>query len=116
MKSSPFSGRVCGDIEVDDFSSQVVKNDEAEKHSESSGRYDEEVASYRLVHVVLKKSPPCLRRAVLWLDSVFVDCRFGNVMAEKLEFGLDSGRSPQRILLRHFADQSGDLESGSFGC
>ncbi len=109
LDCGPFSGGVVSCVEVDDSSLLVMQNDESEEHAKSGGWDDEEVARDRFMHVISKKRVPSLRRAVLWLDSVFVDCRFGDLLAKKLELGLNSRRSPRRILAGHAVNERDDF-------
>jgi hypothetical protein len=60
LLSCPLGGRVLADIEVDDASPMMTKNDEGEEYPECSRRNSEEIDGDDVGQVIIKECPPSL--------------------------------------------------------
>jgi hypothetical protein len=90
----PGGGGVVGDVDLDEFSPGVSKDQESEEQLEGEGGDDEEVGSDNLADVCLQEGPPRRgwpRRGAL---HVLGNGELGDLLAEKAEFGLIQ-RRPQ---------------------
>ena len=67
---------------------------------------DADRGSFTLRGVVLQEGPPCHRGFLATAVEVYPDRRRGYRVAQEREDLLDDGRSPERIVARHLADES----------
>src|SRR4030095_12662218 len=96
LVSGPGGGGAVGDVDLDEFSPGVSKDQEAEEQLEGEGGDDEEVDSDNLADVCLQEGPPRRgwpRRGAL---HVLGNGELGELIAEKAEFGFFSGPRPGR--------------------
>jgi hypothetical protein len=105
----PCSGRVLGDVEVNDAPPVVPEDHEAVEELEGHGRDHEEVDGRQGTDMVFEERLPGLRRRLARANHVLGDGRFGNIMAEEHQLGLNSRCSPERVLAAHAANKLADL-------
>jgi 2-polyprenyl-6-methoxyphenol hydroxylase-like FAD-dependent oxidoreductase len=109
LPGDPFRRRMGGDVEVDDAAAVVAQDNEAVEQAKSDGRHDAEVDGGQRADVVMKEGLPGLRRRlVAAADHVLGDRRFGQVVAEEAQLGLDAWGTPQWVLAAQAADQLTD--------
>src|SRR5215475_2453147 len=101
LVGGPGGRGVVGGVDMDEFSPVVSKDQESEEQLEGEGGHDEEVDSDNLADVCLQGGPP--RRGWPWRGAPHVlgNGEFGDLIAEKAEFGLDSAPAPDRVSPDH---------------
>jgi len=109
LRCGPLSRRRSRDVEVHDLSPVVAKDYEGEKDAECRRGDGKEVNRDDISNMVVQEGTPRWKWRLARTDSVLVHGRLGDDVAEKRELGLDTRRSPQRILTRHSSDQLANL-------
>ena len=96
----PGTGRVFGDIEMEDFAPAVFDDEEAIQHSEGNGWYGEEVHGYDGIAMITKESRPELAGLVGRRQATEEtgDGTFGDVEAEFEELTVNSWCAPGWVL------------------
>ena len=112
LLSRPLGRGMLGDVEVDDMSSMMTKNDEGKQYAESGCRNGEEIDRDNVTEMILEKRPPGLRRRLSSSDPILSHRSFGHNVPQQGEFGLNPRGAPGWILVRHAADQSANLGLG----
>ena len=105
LLGGPRGGRVVGHIDVEEFSTVVSKDQEAEEQLEGEGGHDEEVDSDKLADVCLQEGRPRRGWPRRRAPHVLGDGELGDLIAEKAEFSLDPAPAPGRVFAGHAADQ-----------
>jgi len=90
----PGGGRMFRDVEMNNSTSFMQKDDEAVKVTECRGGDRKEIDANDVPSMIGKKSLPILGGRLECFDSVFGDGRFSHLEPKKVEFGLDPWRAP----------------------
>src|SRR5262245_20589859 len=110
LVGGPGGRGVVGRVDMDEFSTVVVKDPEPEEQAEGQGRDYEEVDGGDLVAVRSQEGAPGgggpRRRAPQVLGNGEPD----DFIAEEAEFGLDPAPAPGRVLSGHAADERAELK------
>ena len=116
----PLGYRMGSDVEVDDVTPMMTKNDEGEEYTECSRRHREEISGDDVSNMIIQERTPRLRRRLPMPNHVLVDGRLGHIVAQQLKFGVNLRGAPRRILATHrayqLADLSVDLGTLNFRC
>ncbi len=95
----PLGRCVRSDVSVDDAPAIMRQHDEGEEHPKGCGRHDEEVARGRDGEVISKERPPRLAWGTTRsYREILGDRRFGDVVTEKSQLGLDARRASASVL------------------
>ena len=105
----PCGRRVIGDRDMHDASPFVRENHQHEQHAIRDGRDHEEVGGHHLPDVVREERLPRLRRWPSATPHVFRDGGLIHGYPELLQLAVDAGRTPERVRVRHRADQHADI-------
>src|SRR5215510_4873472 len=82
----PASGRMCCDIEMNDLSSAVQKNNKAVKVAQGSSGNGEKIDAGDVVRMIREKYLPGLRWRFAYIDPIFGEGRFSKVETKQTEF------------------------------
>ena len=93
------------DIEMNDTATIVTKYDEDEQNSESCSGQSEEVDRHQVLHMIIEKAPPRLRRWLAMANHVLGNGRLGHVDAQLQQFTMNTWCTPQMIVQTHAPDQ-----------
>jgi hypothetical protein len=110
LVGSSDGGGVVGDVDMDEFSTVVSKDQEPEEQAEGERRYNEEVDRDNVMDMRLEEGAPRAGRPRRGASHVLGDSELGDLIAEKVEFSLDPAPSPDRIVSGHVADQGAELK------
>src|SRR5207245_7586745 len=110
LVGGPGGGWVVGDVDMDEFSTVVSKDQESEEQLEGEGRDNEEVDGDNVADMCLKEGAPRRGWPRRETPHVLGNGEPGDLIAEEPEFGLDPPPAPGRILSGHAADQRADLK------
>jgi hypothetical protein len=104
---------MSGHVEVQNLPSIVLDNEEAIEELESRRRHGEEVERSDYLAVIRQECQPLLARVSTSSNAseIPADACFRDDEAELLEFTVDLGRAPSRILLCQAADECTDFSS-----
>jgi hypothetical protein len=104
---------MSGHVEVQNLPSIVLDNEEAIEELESRRRHGEEVERSDYLAVIRQECQPLLARVSTSSNAseIPADACFRDDEAELLEFTVDLGRAPGRILLCQSADECTDFSS-----
>src|SRR5437879_7670301 len=102
--SGPGGGGVVGDVDVDEFSTVVAKDQESEEQVEGEGRDDEEVDRDNVAYVRLKEGAPRRGWPRREAPHVLGNGEPSDLIAEEPEFSLDPAPAPGRVRSSHAAD------------
>ncbi len=91
--------------EMNDTATIVTEHDENEKDPEGSSRQRKEVDGHQVLHMIIEKAPPGLRRWLAMANHVLGDGGLGNGDAKLYKLAVHAGSSPKRIGAAHVADQ-----------
>ena len=97
---NPGCRRTSGNVEVQDPATSVLDDEEAVEEPESQRRHGEEVERSDHLPVIGEEGQPTLAWITAVLDTLQITGygSFGNDEAQFLEFSMDPGRPPGRIL------------------
>ncbi len=111
LLNDPLGSRMACDVEVQDLPTSVFDDEEAVEELEGNRRHGEEVECNDHFAVILQEGQPVLAwiTAALNASEVPSHASFGNDEAELLEFSVNLGRAPGRILFRQAADEPTDF-------
>ena len=109
----PRGGRVIGDRDMHDASAFVGEDHQHEQQAIRGGRDHEEVGGHDLADVVREERPPRLRRWASATHHVLRDGGLTHGDPELLQLAVDARRTPERVRVRHRADQRADV--GRYG-
>jgi hypothetical protein len=98
LLSHPGGGRMFRDVEMNDLTSLMQKNDEAVKVSEGHGGDSKKIDADDVAGMIGEESLPRLGGRLGRLYAVFCDSGFSHLEAEWMEFGFYTRCAPQRIL------------------
>src|SRR5215470_14592961 len=101
MPSEPDLGRVLGDLEMDDSSSMVIKDDHGIQQLKRRGHYHEHVDRRDGCHVVPQEAAPSRGGSVTAPRKVSADSSLAHLDAELEQFAVDARRTPERIGAAH---------------
>src|SRR2546428_7037717 len=111
LVGGPGGGWVVGDVEMDEFTTVVSKDQESEEQVEGEGGDNEEIDGNNVANMRVKKGAPRggwpRRRA----PHVLGNGERRDLIAEEPEFGLDPAPAPGRVLSGHPADQRAELKT-----
>jgi len=110
LLSGPGGGGVVGDVDVDEFSTVVAKDQESEEQVEGEGRDDEEVDGDNLVDKRPKEGAPRRGGSRREATHVLGNGEPGDLIAEEPEFSLDPAPAPGWVLSGHAADQRAEFK------
>jgi hypothetical protein len=96
---------MCGHRDVDNATTLMGQDDQHEQQSIRDGGHDEEIGRYHLIHMIGEECPPGLGGRAAAARHVSGHGRLTDVDAELQEFTVDSRCTPERIGLRHLANQ-----------
>jgi hypothetical protein len=88
---------VVGDVDMDEFSTVVSKDQESEEQLEGEGGDDEEVDGDNVASMRLEEGPPRRRWPRRGTPHVLGNGELGSLIAEEAEFGLDPTAAPGRV-------------------
>jgi len=101
----PLGRRMFGDIEMNDTATIVTKYDEDEQNSESCSGQSEEVDRHQVLHMIIEKAPPRLRRWLAMANHVLGDGGLGDGYAKLHQLAMHTGCSPGDVGSAHVPDQ-----------
>ena len=101
----PLSGRVFGDVEVDDFTSIMSQHNEYIQYPKRCRRNGEKVDRYQVIDMIVQKCPPRLRGWFSMTNHVLCNSRLGDDDAEHLQFAVNSRCTPANVVSRHRSDK-----------
>ena len=110
LLGGPGGGWVAGDVDMDEFTTVVAKDQEPEQQAEGEGGDDEEVDSDDVTEMRVKEGAPrrgWLRRGA---PHVLGDGELGDFIAEQAELVPDPAATPGGILNGDAVDQGADLD------
>jgi len=105
----PLRRRMGGNVEVYNMPPVVTQRIEREQNTECGRGNGEEVDGDDIANMVVQERPPRRRWRLARTDSVPVNRRLGDDVAQERELGLDARRSPKRVLARHSTNQLANL-------
>ena len=109
LLSGPRSGGMLGNVEVEDPTPMVSKDDQDEEHPQARGGNGEEVDGDQVLDMVGEERSPGLGRRWAPLGDQPGDGALRHLDPKLEELSMDSGRAPQRISGSHFSDEGHDL-------
>ena len=111
LLDDPFSSWIAGYVEVQDFPTPMLDDEEAVEQFECHGRHRKEVEGGDHLTMILQEGKPLLRRVTTATNSLKVTGHgpFRDEEAELPKFPVDLGRAPIRVLLRQTPDQDTNL-------
>ena len=98
-------GGVVGDVDIDEFSTVVSKNQEPEEQAEGERGDNEEVDGDDVTDMRLEEGAPRRGRPRRGAPHVLGNGELGELIAEEAEFGLDPAPAPGGVFAGHAADQ-----------
>ena len=110
----PITGRVLGDIPVDDLSAIMPNQEQAVQNPEVCCDHGEEIHPGNQLPVILQKGSPKLSSPVAAMQprKVSRDGSLGNLEPQLQQLAVDAGSSPGRVLARHGVEGSPNLGPG----
>src|SRR5450631_1684667 len=103
---SPSSGRVVGDVEMQDAAAIVGQDDKDVEDAKGRGRDGEEVDRGECTDVIRKEGAPGLGRRLAWpVWHQTRDLAFGDLDAELEQLAVDTRRAPERVCVRHVPNE-----------
>src|SRR5262245_33271408 len=105
----PLGCRMLCHIEMSDLPAPMEKDDEAVQNAEIDRWDGEKVYGRNLIRMIGKKCLPGLRRRLGAFHPIFRHGLFRDIESEEAQLGLNSGRTPERVLARDAADQLPNL-------
>jgi hypothetical protein len=96
---------------VTQLSPAVAQDQKREQSLKGQRRDHTHINSSDHLRVVSNKRPPGLRRRPPTPHQVFGDRRLGDFEPQHLQFAMDPGRTPERILFAHPSDEIAQLTS-----
>ncbi len=97
LLGGPGSGRVVGDIDVQEFATVMAEDNEAKEQPEGEGRDDEEVDGHHLRDVRLQEDAPTRRGGWRRPAHVLGHREGGDLVAEEREFRLNAAPAPSGV-------------------
>lgn len=94
-----------GNLEVNDLSSVVAKDDPGVEQPKRRGCHNEHIDRGHVGHVVLQKGTPARGRDLGPPRQVSPDRGLANRNSELEQLAMDPGRAPKRVGHAHLADQ-----------
>jgi hypothetical protein len=110
LEGDPGGGGVVGDVDMDEFSTVVSKDQESEEQVEGQGRNDEEIEGDYVANMCLKEGAPRRGWPRRRAPHVLGDGELGDLIVEEAEFGLNPAPAPGRVLSGHAADERAELK------
>jgi len=95
----PTRGWMPGHVEVDNHPPIMPQHNENKQDAKRSRWYGQEIDRNNVSQVIIQKRPPGLRWRFVRPDFVRVDGRLGHNVTEERQFGLNTRRSLERILV-----------------
>jgi hypothetical protein len=103
----PQTGRVAGDVEVQDTPTVMSNDKEAVENTEGDGVNREEIHSGNDFAVVLEKRLPSI--SSVWISWSPLhpagDGSFRDIEAKHLQFAVNAGSAPSRVFDHHLEDE-----------
>jgi hypothetical protein len=111
LPAHPFRSRRRRDLEVDDLASLVAENDEDVEQAKGHRGNDEEVHRGQRADVVGQEGTPGLRGrfAMTRPPHVLGHGRFGDLMSQQAQLGLDAWGAPGRVVASHAPNERLDF-------
>ena len=109
LLGGPGSGRVVGDIDMQEFAAVMAEDDEAKEQPEGEGRDDEEVDGHYLRDVRLQEDAPTRRGGWRRPAHVLGHREGGDLVAEEREFRVNAAAAPSGVVTGHAADQPAEF-------
>src|SRR3981081_2458333 len=94
-----------GHVEMNDATAVVSQNQEHVQDLKPDRRHGKEVDRHHSLDVILKESPPVLRRWLPPAYQVLAHAGLADIDAKFQQFTVDARRAPKRIFAADFADQ-----------
>ena len=113
LLGAPLGRWIGRDIEMHDATPLDFEHDEDIEHAKGGGRHGEEVDRDQFAQMVLQKRLPRRRRRIRSTNTILAHRRFGDVVSEQFQFGLNAQRAPTRILATQAANQLADFMRNS---
>jgi hypothetical protein len=110
LVGSPGGGWVVGNVDMDEFSTMVSKNQEPEEQAEGERGDNEEVDGDNVTDMRLQEGAPRRGWPRRGAPHVLGNGELGDLIAEETEFGLDPTPAPGRVRSGHVADQRAKLK------
>jgi hypothetical protein len=109
----PLSGRVSSHVEVQNLPPSVFDDEKAVQELKRHRRHGKEVECSDHLAMIGKEGQPTLARVVTVANTLQVPSytSFGDDEAQLLEFSVNLGRAPGRVLFRQAADERTDFRS-----
>jgi hypothetical protein len=110
LVGGPGGGGVVSDVDMDEFSTGVSKDQESEEQVEGEGRDDEEVDGDNLAGICPEEGTPRRGWPRRGAPHVLGNGKLGDLIAEEAKFGLDPTPAPGGVLSGHAADQRAEFK------
>jgi hypothetical protein len=111
-RASQTCDRVLGDLEMDDSSSMVIKDDHGIQQLKRRGRDHKHVDRSDVCHVVPQETAPSRGGSLTAPREVPADSSLAHLDAELEQFAVEARRAPERIGAAHPTDQGPDFGAG----